>query len=87
MADMAKNPKKWIKGATGDKGAMHRHLGIPEDQPIPAGKLEKATHSKNDTIRKEAVLAETLKGMRHGKKKPKSEPKDHLTALYGAKTK
>lgn len=58
--------KNWIAGATKNKGALHRALGIPEGQPIPAKKLEAATHSKNPTIRKEANLAMTLKGLRKG---------------------
>ena len=81
VMDMAKKPKKWIKVATSDKGALHRHLGVPEGEKIPADKLESATHSDNPKIRKEANLAMTLKGM--SKKKPK--PKDHLTGMYGAK--
>lgn len=67
--------KKWIKGATKNKGALHRHLGVPADKPIPEKKLEAAAHSKNPTIRKEAQLAETLKGMHHKRRK----------ALYGSK--
>ena len=54
--------KKWIKGAIGKPGALHRNLHVPADKPIPEAKLEAATHSKNPTIRREANLAETLKG-------------------------
>lgn len=53
----------WIAGATKNKGALHRALGVPEGEKIPAKKLEKAEHSKNPTMRKRADLAETLKGM------------------------
>lgn len=73
-------PKKWIKGATQNKGALHRNLGVPEGEKIPAGKLETATHSKNPTIRREAALAETLKGMNH--KGRSGKEKRH--AMYGA---
>ena len=55
---MAKN---WIAGATKNKGALHRHLGVPAGQKIPAAKLAKASHSSDITIRKEAGLAKTLK--------------------------
>lgn len=46
------------------KGALRDALGIKKGQKIPAKKLEKATHSKNPTIKKRAVLAETFKKMR-----------------------
>jgi hypothetical protein len=57
---------KWIQ-KTGinkpeNKGKLHRALHIAPDKKIPAKKLDKATHSKNPTIKKEAVLAKTLKG-------------------------
>lgn len=58
--------KKWIKKAfpPETKGKLHRNLNIPEDKKIPEKRLEKATHSKNPTIRKEAIAAETLKKLR-----------------------
>ncbi len=80
--------KKWIKGATENKGALHRNLGVPEGETIPADKLKKAENSSNPKIAKEAHLAETLKSMH--KKPKKTEPKaktDPLTAMYGAKSK
>ena len=57
--------RKWIQGIHMEKGALHRALHIPEDKKIPAKKLDKATHSTNPKIRKEANLAETLKGFGH----------------------
>lgn len=57
---MAKN---WIKGAIKHPGALHRSLGVPEGQKIPASKMAAAAHSKNPTTRKRAALAKTLKGM------------------------
>lgn len=51
----------WIKEATKNKGGLHKNLGIPQGEKIPAKALNKATHSKNATIRKEANLAKTLK--------------------------
>lgn len=57
---MAKN---WIAGATKDKGALHRNLGVPEGKKIPAGKLAAAA-KKSGKVGKEARLAETLKGLR-----------------------
>lgn len=58
----------WIKGATANKGALHRELDVPEGEKIPAKKLVKASHSDNPTLAKRANLAETLKKLhkRHG---------------------
>lgn len=58
---MAKN---WIKGAIKHPGGLHRSLGVPQGQPIPAGKIEAATHSSNPKVRRQANLAQTLKGMK-----------------------
>ena len=56
---MAKN---WIAGATKNKGALHRALGVPQGQKIPEKKLAAAA-KKGGKIGKEARLAETLKKM------------------------
>lgn len=55
---------KWIQGAIKHPGKLHRELGVPEGKKIPAKKLAKAEHSKNETIRREANLAKTLKKLR-----------------------
>lgn len=57
---------KWIQGAIkpSSRGKLHRKLGVPKGTKIPESKLKKAEKSKNPTLRKEAVLAETLKGLR-----------------------
>lgn len=52
----------WIAKAIKHPGALHRELGVPQGQPIPAKKLTAATHSKNPTERRRANLAKTLKG-------------------------
>lgn len=57
-------PEKWIQGAIKHKGALHKSLGVPEGKKIPEKKLKKAEHSKSPTLRKRAVLAETLKHLR-----------------------
>lgn len=57
----------WIKGAIKHPGALHKTLGVPAGQKIPAAKLEKAKHSSNPTTRRRANLAETLKHMRKTK--------------------
>lgn len=57
---MAKN---WIAGATKNKGALHRNLGVPAGKKIPAAKLNAAA-KKPGKVGKEARLAKTLKGLR-----------------------
>lgn len=60
--------KDWISGAIKHPGALHKSLGVPQGEKIPAKKLEKAAHSDNPTLAKRARLAETLKTLhkRHG---------------------
>lgn len=60
--NMAK--EKWISGAIKHPGALHKELHVKEGQKIPASKLKKAEHSKNPTLKKRAVLAETLGKMK-----------------------
>lgn len=74
---MAKN--KFIKGAIKHPGKLHRDLGVPENEKIPAEKMEKARNSKNPQIRKEAALAHTLGGFH----KPSS--KSMQSKMYGKK--
>ncbi len=57
---MAKN---WIAGATKNKGALHRALGIKQGQKIPAKKINAAA-KRPGKIGKEARLAKTLKKLR-----------------------
>ncbi len=67
MMASSMNTKKWIQGSIDPKkkGALHRALGVPADKNIPTKKLEKAEHSKNSTIRKEANWAKTMKSFNH----------------------
>lgn len=55
----------WISGAIKHPGALHRELGVPEGEKIPAKKIAKAAHSSNPTLAKRARLAQTLKGLHH----------------------
>jgi hypothetical protein len=59
-----KSDGNWIAGATKNKGALHRALGVKEGEKIPAKKLAKGAKSKNPRIRKEVALAKTLKKLR-----------------------
>lgn len=78
---------KWIANALskhGSRGALHRHLGVPEGEKIPDEKLAAAKHSKNPKVRREAALAQTLKGMHH--KKSEHHPgKNMVPKMYGSK--
>jgi hypothetical protein len=56
----------WIAGATKNKGALHRSLGVPQGEKIPAKKLNAAMKSNNPTIAKRARLAETLNSFKKG---------------------
>jgi len=53
--------KNFIAGAIKKPGALRKALHVKEGEKIPEKKLEKAEHSKNPTMKKRAVLAETLK--------------------------
>ena len=54
----------WIAHAIKHKGALHRQLGVPEGQKIPAGKLAAAAR-KGGTLGRRARLAKTLGSLRH----------------------
>jgi hypothetical protein len=56
--------RKWIKGATKHKGALHEALGVPKDEKIPAAKLH-AAEKKGGKVGKEARLAENLGHLNH----------------------
>jgi hypothetical protein len=60
-----KDGGKWVQGAVKHPGALRAALHVPEGETIPAKKLAKAAKSKNPTLRKRAVLAETLKKFPH----------------------
>lgn len=54
----------WIEKATKNKGGLHRSLGVPQGQKIPASKVKAAEGSSNPRVAKQARLAETLGKMR-----------------------
>lgn len=54
----------FIQSAIKHPGALHRALGVPQGQTIPAKKVEQAAHSSDPTLAKRARLAETLKRLR-----------------------
>lgn len=54
--------KNWIADAVKSPGALHKQLGVPKGQKIPAAKLTKAA-SAPGKLGQRARLAVTLKGM------------------------
>lgn len=48
------------------KGRLHRALGVPEGEPIPASKIAAAKHSPLAAVRKEATFADNAKDWHHG---------------------
>jgi oligoendopeptidase F len=55
----------------GEKGKLHRELGVAEGEKIPAKKLSSALHSKSTEVRNDAIRAKTMMGWKHGKSKSK----------------
>ncbi len=58
--------KNWIADATKNKGGLHKSLGVPAGEKIPAKKMAAAA-SKSGKVGKQARLAETLKGLHKAK--------------------
>jgi hypothetical protein len=56
---------KWIQKAIKKPGALKKQLGVPADEPIPAGKLAAAAE-KGGKLGQRARLAQTLKKMHEG---------------------
>jgi hypothetical protein len=52
---------KWIKGAIKKPGQLHRDLGVPQGEKIPAAKLAAAA-KRPGKVGARARLAKTLKG-------------------------
>lgn len=74
--------KHWVRKQDfhpgGEKGKLHREMGIPEGQKIPADKLAAAAHSSDPEKRRDAIRAQTMKKWHHGgKKKRHHELYDH----------
>lgn len=58
--------KKWIQGAIKHPGALHKQLGVPKGEKIPAKKLAAASQ-KGGKLGQRARLAMTLSKMHHAK--------------------
>lgn len=51
----------------GHKGKLHREIGVPVGEKIPAGKLAAAEKSSNPEIKRDAIRAKTMAGWKKGK--------------------
>ncbi len=60
--EVKEGDKKWIQKAIKKPGALHKSLGVPKDEKIPAAKLNTAA-KKGGKIGKRARLAKTLKSL------------------------
>jgi len=58
--------RRWIAGATKNRGGLHRSLGVPIGRPIPI-KTINAAAGRGGTVGKQARLAKTLATLRAGK--------------------
>lgn len=67
MVDKKKDGHWMEKAFSKNKGKLHKELGVPEGNKIPAKKLNKAAKSSNPTLKKEAVLARTAKRVSRNK--------------------
>lgn len=81
---MADEPKKHKRGwkPGGERGKLHRELGVPEGEKIPARRLAEAEHSENPEIRRDAVRAKTMEGWRHGGGKPAERAETRRETMY-----
>lgn len=59
-----KPKRNFIQRAIKHPGGLHKSLGVPQGKKVPAKKMEKALHSSNPTVKKQAVLAKTLSKLR-----------------------
>ena len=55
--------KKFNPG--GEKGKLHRELGVPVGNKIPPAKLAAAQNSRNPEIKRDAIRAKTMMGWKH----------------------
>lgn len=72
--------KGWIPKSKfhpgGEKGKLHRELGVPEGQKIPRGRLSHALRSSNTEVRNDAIRAKTMMGWHHDGKKANHRYRD-----------
>lgn len=62
---MAKKTPNFNPG--GEKGKLHRELGIPESEKIGKTRLAQAARSRNPEVARDAKRAQTMGTWHHGK--------------------
>jgi hypothetical protein len=68
--------RKFIHKAIKKPGALHREMGVPQDEKIPKSKLRAAAKKGNTKLAKRARLALTLEKLPHrGRKSTSSRSK------------
>lgn len=72
--------EKWIQKAIKKPGALHKQMGVPEGEKIPAGKLAAAAE-KGGKLGKRARLAMTLKKLHKEEIQLSDEELAHLEAV------
>lgn len=72
---MAEQSKKFIQKAIKKPGALHKQLGVPEDEKIPKSKLKAAASKGNTKLAKRARLALTLEKLPHKGRKSTGKAK------------
>ena len=65
MAHKVHNPSLYRALHKLNKGGLHRALGIPEGQKIPAERISAARNSSNKHIARMANMAHTMAGWKH----------------------
>lgn len=61
--------RNWMERAFAkNKGGLHRSLGVPEGQTIPAGKVAAAAHSGDSKTRHQAQAAMNANPGRYGQR-------------------
>ena len=76
--------EKFIQKAIKKPGALRKASHVKEGENIPKSKIKQAEHSKSPTMRKRAVLAETLGNLR---KKKVSSPLNKISPYKELATK
>jgi hypothetical protein len=66
MAEKEHNPSLYRAMHKLRKGGLHRALGVPEGEKIPAEKLARARNSDNPHLAHMANFAPTMEGFNHG---------------------
>lgn len=82
---MAERKQKFIQKAIKKPGALHRQLGVPEDEKIPESKLKAAAKKGNTKLAKRARLALTLEKLPHRGRKASSGRKATTKSKAGSR--